>query len=372
MNANFGLSKENSIFSCARIREKSGAFCMNFILFENPMVNWFFFILTSVGSYIGLKFLINTFNSQMEKKFSKNSRVSISYIRIIFKQTKLFFLVIVSIFIGSVWIKLPSDLGVYLRTIVFFAVWIQIAIWINEFINNYIDIRNNKNNDSEEKTTMNALKTVLRIVLWSIIFIMLVDNIPGVQITALITSLGIGGIAIGLALQNVLGDLFASLSISLDKPFVIGDLIQVDNFFGTVEKIGLKSTRLRSISGEQLIFSNSDLLNSRVHNFKRLERRRVVITLGVLYQTTPEQLRLIPELIKSIFSEEEGVTLDRVHLANFGDFSINFDLVYWVESADFSIHMDQKQTVLLRIFDKFIEHDISFAYPTQSIFIENN
>ncbi|HSM26269.1 MAG TPA: mechanosensitive ion channel family protein [Anaerolineaceae bacterium] len=345
---------------------------MNFVIFENHLLNWLYFILTVIGSYIALKFLINSIKNQMEKRFSKNSKGSISYLLIIFRQTKLFFLIIISIFIGSIWIKLPEGLGIYLRTIVFFAVWIQIGIWVNEFIINYINIRNNKNNDSEDKTTMNALKTVLRIVLWSIIFIMLVDNIPGVQITALITSLGIGGIAIGLALQNILGDLFASLSISLDKPFVIGDLIQVDNFYGTVEKIGLKSTRLRSISGEQLIFSNSDLLNSRVHNFKRLERRRVVITLGVLYQTTPEQLRLIPELIKSIFSEEEGVTLDRVHLANFGDFSINFDLVYWVESADFSIHMDLKQTVLLRIFDTFIEHDIEFAYPTQSLFIENN
>ena len=345
---------------------------MNFVVLENPLLNWFLFILTAIGCYLVSRMLINTIKNKMEMKFSKTEKFSISYILILFKQTKLFFLVIISLFIGSIWINLPGNLAIYFRTIVFFAIWIQIGIWANELIINYIDIRNNKNVDSEEKTTMNALKTVLRIVLWSIIFIMLVDNIPGVQITALITSLGIGGIAIGLAVQNILGDLFASLSISLDKPFVIGDFIQVDNFYGTVEKIGLKSTRLRSISGEQLIFSNSDLLNSRVHNFKRLERRRVVITLGVLYQTTPEQLRLIPELIKTIFSEEEGVTLDRVHLAGFGDFSINFDLVYWVESADFVIHMDKKQSILLKIFDQFIKHNIEFAYPTQSIFIEKN
>lgn len=345
---------------------------MNFLLFENPFLNWLLFILSSVASYIALKILINTITNQMEKIFSKNLKISSSYILIIFKQTKLFFLVIISIFLGSIWLSLPEEIGVYLRTIVIFAVWIQIGIWVNEFINNYIDIRNNRNVGSEEKTTMNALKTVLRIVLWSIIFIMLVDNIPGVQITALITSLGIGGIAIGLAVQNILGDLFASLSISLDKPFVIGDLIQVDNFFGTVEKIGLKSTRLRSVSGEQLIFSNSDLLNSRIHNFKRLERRRNVINLGVLYQTTPEQLRKIPEIIHSIFSELEGITLDRVHLVDFGDFSINFEFVYWVENADFKFHMDKKQSILLAIFEKFIEYDIEFAYPTQSIFIEKN
>lgn len=345
---------------------------MNFVVLENPLLNWFFFILTAIGCYIASRMLINTIKSKMEIKYSKTAKFSISYLLILFKQTKLFFLVIFSLFIGSIWIYLPGDLAIYFRTIVFFAIWIQIGIWANELINNYIDIRNNKNVDSEEKTTMNALKTVLRIVLWSIIFIMLVDNIPGVQITALITSLGIGGIAIGLAVQNILGDLFASLSISLDKPFVIGDLIQVDNFFGTVEKIGLKSTRLRSVSGEQIIFSNSDLLNSRIHNFKRLERRRNVIKLGVLYQTTPEQLRKIPEIIHSIFSELEEITLDRVHLVDFGDFSINFEFVYWVENADFKFHMDKKQSILLAIFEKFIEYDIEFAYPTQSIFIEKN
>jgi small-conductance mechanosensitive channel len=236
----------------------------------------------------------------------------------------------------------------------------------------FIDIRNLKETNGEDKTTMNALKTILRIVLWSIVFILVIDNIPGVQITALVTSLGIGGIAVGLAVQNILGDLFASLSITLDKPFVINDFIQVDNHIGTVENIGLKSTRIRSLSGEQLIFSNSDLLNSRIQNFKRLERRRNLLKLGVLYQTTPEQLRKIPELVKSIFSKYEDITLDRIHLSEFGDFSINFELVYWVESSDFTFNMDVKQSILLEIFDEFIKNEIEFAYPTQSIFIENN
>ena len=252
------------------------------------------------------------------------------------------------------------------------ALWLQVGIWANHLILKFIEVRNLRDTSGEDKTTMNAIKTVLRIVLWSIVLILVIDNIPGVQITALITSLGIGGIAVGLALQNVLSDLFASLSITLDKPFVINDLIQVDNHVGTVEKIGLKSTRVRSLSGEQLIFSNSDLLNSRIQNFKRLERRRNLLKLGVLYQTTPEQLRKIPEIITNIFSNYENITLDRIHLSDFGDFSINFELVYWVESSDFAFNMDVKQSILLEIFDEFIKNEIEFAYPTQSIFIENN
>ena len=345
---------------------------MNFEILGNPLSKWIIFLLTATVSYFILKVLTNSLKKQLSKKLPGSLNKSITYILIIFQKTNLFFLLILSIYIGTAWLTLPEKIFLYLRTIIIFAIWIQVGIWANGAIVNYINLKSNQTANGEDRTTMNALKTILKIVLWSIIFILLVDNIPGVEITALVTSLGIGGIAVGLALQNILGDLFSSLSISMDKPFIIGDFIQVDNFFGTVEKIGLKSTRLRSISGEQLIFSNSDLLNSRVHNFKRLERRRVVMTLGVLYQTTPEQLRLIPELIKSIFSDVKEVTLDRVHLASFGDFSINYELVYWVESADYNLHMDQKQTILLKIFDQFIANEIELAYPTQSIFVENN
>jgi len=331
---------------------------MNFEILGNPLSKWIIFLLTATVSYFILKVLTNSLKKQLSKKLPGSLNKSITYILIIFQKTNLFFLLILSIYIGTAWLTLPEKIFLYLRTIIIFAIWIQVGIWANGAIVNYINLKSNQTANGEDRTTMNALKTILKIVLWSIIFILLVDNIPGVEITALVTSLGIGGIAVGLALQNILGDLFSSLSISMDKPFIIGDFIQVDNFFGTVEKIGLKSTRLRSISGEQLIFSNSDLLNSRVHNFKRLERRRVVMTLGVLYQTTPEQLRLIPELIKSIFSDVKEVTLDRVHLASFGDFSINYELVYWVESADYNLHMDQKQTILLKIFDQFIANEI--------------
>ncbi len=342
------------------------------VIWENPLISWLSMVVTFIGLYfllaILIKFLISRFNSLLKKRDSK----SISYILQFLKNTKHFFLISFSLYFASVWVSIPENLFLYLKTIFMILFWIQVGIWVNHLLIRLLEIQNLKNNGDEDKTTLNALKTVLRIVLWSIVFILVIDNIPGVQITALITSLGIGGIAIGLAVQNILGDLFASLSISLDKPFVINDFIQVDNFFGTVEKIGLKSTRIRSLSGELLVFSNSDLLSSRIQNFKKLERRRIQIKLGVLYQTTPEQLRKIPEIIRSIIENLEGITLDRVHLSGFGDFSINFELVYWVESPDYVFHMDKKQMILMEIFEEFIKNDIEFAYPTQSIFIENN
>jgi len=343
---------------------------LNYVLWGNSLTSWLLGLTTFIFSFFFLKLLINILIKNIEKLREKIKQFSDPLLLTFLKQTRVFFLIALSLYIASIWIYLEGLPGLYLRTIFMITFWVQAGIWLNYLLIEFINLRNKKEVNGNDKSTLSALKTVMRIVLWSIIFILVIDNIPGIEITALITSLGIGGIAIGLALQNILGDLFASLSISLDKPFVIDDLIQVDEFMGKVEKIGLKSTHLRSISGEQLIFSNSDLLNSRIQNFKRLERRRNLLTLSVLYQTPPDQLRQIPEIIRSITSELEGVTLDRIHLAGFGDYSINFEMVYWVESSDFSLFMDKKQSILLRIFDEFIKNGIEFAYPTQSIFIE--
>jgi small-conductance mechanosensitive channel len=342
------------------------------VIWENSLASWLSALISFVGVYLFLVILLKLVKSRLNAVLKKNDKLPTSYFLPFLEHTKNFFLLILSLYIASIWVFLSEKPGTYLRTIFMIALWIQVGIWVNHLIIKFIDMRNLKETNGEDKTTMNAIKTVLRIVLWSVVLILVIDNIPGIEITALVTSLGIGGIAVGLAVQNILGDLFASLSITLDKPFVINDFIQVDNYIGTVEKIGLKSTRIRSLSGEQLIFSNSDLLNSRIQNFKRLERRRNIFKLGVLYQTTPEQLRKIPEIIKNIFSKYEDITLDRIHLSDFGDFSINFELVYWVESSDFTFNMDMKQSILLEIFDEFIDNEIEFAYPTQSIFIEKN
>ncbi|MDX9850335.1 MAG: mechanosensitive ion channel family protein [Anaerolineaceae bacterium] len=344
----------------------------DFEIWGNSIFSWLSALATFIGLYLLLTILVKLVKSRLTTIYKKNDLVTFTYILSILNNTKKLFLLILSFYIASVWLVITEKPTLYINTLFMIAFWIQVGIWANHTIINFINHRNRFASNGDDKTTMNALKTILRIVLWSIVLILVIDNIPGVEITALITSLGIGGIAIGLAVQNILSDLFASLSITLDKPFVINDFIQVDDYVGTVEKIGLKSTRIRSLSGEQLVFSNSDLLNSRIQNFKRLERRRKVLNLGVLYQTTPEQLRKIPDLIKNIFSKINQVTLDRIHLSEFGDFSINFELVYWVESSDYVLHMDLKQDILLAIFDQFIENEIEFAYPTQSIFIEDN
>jgi small-conductance mechanosensitive channel len=219
----------------------------------------------------------------------------------------------------------------------------------------------------EKLRQVKGINVVIGIVVWALGVVFLLDNL-GYDITAIITGLGIGGIAIALAAQNILGDLFNYFVIFFDRPFEIGDFVLVDDKRGTVEYIGIKSTHIKSITGEQLIFSNSDLTNARIHNFKRMERRRVLFTIGVTYQTTTEQLRKIPLIIKQAIEAQPFTTFDRSHFSAYGDFSLNFESVYFIESPDFVQHMDAQQNVYLLIYESFQREGIEFAYPTQTIY----
>jgi small-conductance mechanosensitive channel len=209
---------------------------------------------------------------------------------------------------------------------------------------------------------------VTNIIVWILGIIFLIDNL-GYDITTLVAGLGIGGIAIALAAQAVLGDLFSYFVIFFDKPFEIGDFIIIGDKMGTVEYIGIKTTRLRALGGEQLIISNTDLTNSRVQNYKRMQKRSVLFSVGVLYETHPDKLKKIPELIKKIIQEQPDVEFDRAHLSKFGNFSVDYEVVYYITGADYNIYMDKQQSINLEIFEHFHNEGISFAYPTQTIYL---
>jgi small-conductance mechanosensitive channel len=193
-----------------------------------------------------------------------------------------------------------------------------------------------------------------------------------VQIKPLLAGLGIGGIAVALAVQTVLSDLLASMSIALDKPFVIGDFLSVDDLQGTVEHIGVKSTRLRSISGEQIIVSNTDILKARVRNFGRMRERRAVFPLGVHYETPVEKLAQIPAMIREIVEAQTNVRFDRCHFLTYGDSALQFETVYIVQRADFNSYADIQQKINLAILEKLRALGVQFAAPTRNIiYIEN-
>ncbi len=231
-----------------------------------------------------------------------------------------------------------------------------------------------KQERGEEKVRqLRGMTVLINVIIWVIGLVFLMDNL-GFDISAVIAGLGIGGIAIALAAQAILGDLFSYFVIFFDRPFEVGDFITVGDKVGTVEYTGIKTTRLRALSGEQLVFSNTDLTNSRIHNFKKMEKRRVVFKLGVIYQTTYDQLEEIPKLVRGIIEKQPDVVFDRGHFASYGDFSLNFEFVYFVVGSDYVQYMDTQQKINMEIYRTFEEKGIEFAYPTQTLFLnkENN
>ncbi len=248
---------------------------------------------------------------------------------------------------------------------------IQVALWANRIVTVALQraVERNRVTNPAGATHLMLLGMVGRIVIWSIALLVTLDNL-GFNITTLMASLGIGGIAVALATQNILGDLFSSISIALDKPFVIGDFIIVDSYLGTVEYIGMKTTRIRSLGGEQIVFSNSELLKARIRNYKRMQERRVVFEFGVAYETPTEQVEAIPGIVReSIARQNTLARFDRAHFKGYGDNGLRFEVVYHMLDPDYGKYMDVQQAINLDLLKIFRQREISFAYPIRTLHI---
>ncbi|MGQ0645487.1 MAG: mechanosensitive ion channel family protein [Elusimicrobiota bacterium] len=228
-----------------------------------------------------------------------------------------------------------------------------------------------KRADADLERQVAGLMPVLTVVLWGVGVVFLLDNL-GFEISAVIAGLGIGGVAVALAAQAVLGDLFSYFAIMMDRPFELGDFIILDNYMGTVEHIGIKTTRIRSLGGEQLVFSNTDLTGSRLRNYKRMQIRRVVFKLGVTYDTPVEKLRELPAVLKDIVVKAEQTRFDRAHFYSYGDFSLVFEVVYFVLSSDYNVYMDVQQKINFAIKEAFEARGVEFAFPTQTIHVQRS
>lgn len=253
----------------------------------------------------------------------------------------------------------------YLFVFTFFVLRIISSV-IREAIFSFITSKTDK---KEKQKEAKGLLIIINVVIWMLGIVFLIDNL-GYDVTTIIAGLGIGGIAIALAAQTILGDLFSYFVIFFDRPFEIGDFIEVEGKHGTIEYVGIKTTRMRTLGGEELICSNTYLTNSRVHNFKRMEERRISFKLGVTYQTPQAKLRRIPGIVKAIVDAKTDVRFDRGHFSGFGDFSLDFEFVYFVLSPDYMFYMDKQQAIYLDIAEAFEQEGIDFAYPTQSLFVE--
>jgi small-conductance mechanosensitive channel len=273
--------------------------------------------------------------------------------------TSYLLVVALAVHIGTRLLELPERVDRVLGNVAVLAIWLQVGLWIGALIGGRL-------HHGGLERQLSVLGIVLRGFVWLAVILLALSNI-GVNVTAAIAGLGVGGIAVALAVQNVLGDLLASLSIVLDKPFVIGDFIVVDDYQGTVEHIGVKTTRLRSLSGEQLVFANSDLLKSRLRNYKRMRERRALFGFGLLYETDPEQLAAVPALVRAIVEAQPRTRFDRAHFKGFGNFSLDYEVVYWMLDPDYNRYMDVQQAINLALLKGLSERGIGFAYPTQTL-----
>jgi small-conductance mechanosensitive channel len=339
------------------------------VFWANTLADWLLALTIAVGVFLilnGLKHIL----SRRVRAWVKKTKTDLDDLVVdLINRTWYLFLAMASTYAGSLVLALPKiESG--LRTVLIILFWVQAALWgtgvIDYLVSRHVK-QQRREKDAETETAMNALRFVGKVALWTVAVLLALDNIPSIQVDTLITSLGISGIAVALAVQNILGDLFASLSIILDKPFIIGDFIAVGDFNGTVEHIGLKSTRVRSLTGEQLVFSNSDLLNSRIRNYKRMDKRRVSFTLGVLGETPHEKLGQIPGILQEIIESQPQASFDRAHFREFGDFALNFEAVYYMLTSDYNVFMDTQHDINMEILRRFAAQGIEFAYPTQTL-----
>jgi small-conductance mechanosensitive channel len=341
------------------------------VFLDNTLKAWLIALGVALLGFIVLSILKKILGRKFGALAQKTTTEVDDFIVDFIHRTKPFLLLLVSLYLGSHFLSLPETARQILSKLTVLAFLLQFAIWGNglfECWQGQIQ-QKKKEENAGSLATYSAIRFFVRLALWTTVLLLALDNL-GINITALVAGLGVGGIAVALAAQNILGDLFASMAILLDKPIVIGDFIVIDNLMGTVEHIGLKTTRLRSLSGEQLVFLNSDLLKSRIRNYKRMQERRAVFSLGVVYGTSPEKLAAIPKMIEEIIKAQELARFDRSHFKEFGNFSLDFENVYYVLSPDYNLYMNVQQAINLAIFRRFQKEGIEFAYPTQTVYID--
>ncbi len=335
----------------------------------NTASRWLAVVLATLAIYLALQ-LTRVFLAGRANRLARGAAADwFLGVEILLRRTTSWFLLLLALVVAVAICSVQGweDL---ITTIIKVAFFVQAALWGDALLKfgtaRYIERR--KETDAASATTLAALGFLGRLVVWVVAALSAIAS-AGFNITTLVAGLGVGGVAVALAAQNILGDLFASAAILLDKPFVLGDFIVIDDKMGSIEHIGLKTTRLRSLTGEQLVFANADLLKSRIHNYKRMNERRILFTIGVAYETPYETVAAIPVMLREIIQSQKSVRFDRAHFARYGDSALIFEVVYYVLAADYNKYMDVQQAVNLAIFERFAKADIEFAYPTRTVYV---
>ncbi len=340
--------------------------------YGNPVWRWLAAVGVILFTWAALQIAIRVTIRHLRKIAERTTGQLDDLLVALLHKTRFFLVFIISAYAGSRFLALPAGASEGLHTAFVIALLIQAGFWSNGLVGFWLTriLKRRLGESAATATSLAALGFLAKLVLWLLILLVALDNMA-VDITGLVAGLGIAGIAVALGVQSVFKDVFASLSIIVDKPFVIGDFIAVADMWGTVERIGLKTTRVRSLSGEQLIFSNGDLLDSRLRNYQRMTERRIAFTFALAYNTPTALLEEVPALVKALIESVPGVRFDRCHLKSFGDSGLLYETVYFVLTAGYAEYMNDQQAINLGILRAFEARSIRFAYPTRTIYVRN-
>ena len=339
--------------------------------FGNTLWQWALAGLVTVLVFAALLFVRRIVRTQHERLAATEQTELMELPLQVVSRTTLLFVLIAAVFAGLQVVVLPPKLAALSLTVFTIGAFWQAGVWGTTAVRASLERRAQREMAVNRAAVgkLGIVDFVARTTIWAFVVLLTLDNL-GIEIKPLLAGLGIGGLAVALAVQNVLGDLFASLAITLDRPFVVGDAIAVDDFSGTVEYIGVKSTRLRSTSGEQIIMPNSNLMNSRMRNHSRLRERRVALTISVNLDTPVGKLAVVPQVIRSLIEEHQDTRFDRAHFAKIATASYDFEIVYFVTTPNYGRHMDIQQTIILKLLDHFEREGISIADPRQRLSVE--
>lgn len=348
------------------------SFLKNLGFLGNTLDHYLYALLVFAGLYIGLALIRGVVLLRLEvvakKTTNKYDDVVINALLKI-NWPFFFFVSLLSAIRYIKTIDLVDKIAFYLTVFVITIYVVRVLRVLIVQGSHAVNTRGDKIEEDYDDSLANVMATIIQALVWVGIFLFLLSN-AGVDITTALAGVGVGGIAIAFALQNVLSDLFASFSIYFDKPFKKGDFLVIGTDSGIVQKIGLKSTRIKTLQGEELVVSNKELTETRINNFKKLERRRVVITIGVTYDTPVAKMKKIPDMVKKIMEKEKKATFDRAHFKEYADSSMNFEIVFYIESSEYLTYMDIRQRINLEILKIFNKEKINFAFPSRTIYLK--
>ncbi len=336
-----------------------------------PLWSLLIALAAAVATYVGIRVVLRVLRHRTKAWAAQSNSAMAHAAAEVLAGTSRLLVLLVALLVGANLLDLPGRWESRLSQLWFVAVALQMGLWgmraIGMGVRRYVE-RHSSSGMTQVSASATLLSWGLRTLLWSIVVLAILSNV-GVNITAFIASLGVGGIAVALAVQNILGDLFASLAIAVDKPFEVGDFIVVGSVSGTVQVIGLKTTRVRSLQGEQIVMSNTDLLKQTISNYRMLETRRIVFNFGVSYDTTPEQAEAIPGVVRKLVEAHPQLRFDRAHFKAFGASSLDYEVVYIVTDPAFNLYMDLQQSLNLGLMREFKAMGVEFAFPTSTIHI---